>query len=274
MGALAGSVGHARDVENSDALDKGVRLGLVAYGVVHLIVAWLALQLVLGDGGKNASQQGAFAKLARQPLGQVALYFVAAGFAALVVWQALDALLGHRSIDGAERAAKRVGSAGKAVVYAVLGVEALRTALGSGSSGGGSTHGLTAQLMSAPGGQLLVGAVGLGIVVVGAVLSYRGFTAKFVKQLDVEGRTGDRGTPIVTLGRIGYIGKGLSLASVGVLFLIAAVQHRPGRSGGLDAGLHHLLQQPFGPVLVGAIALALACFGVYCFAWARHLRST
>src|SRR3954451_4671511 len=99
MGALEGVLRGGRDVEGSDALDKGVRTGLVAYGVVHLILAWLALQLVLGSGGKNASQQGAFAKVARQPLGEVALFFVAAGFAALVVWQGLDALFGHRSCD-------------------------------------------------------------------------------------------------------------------------------------------------------------------------------
>jgi hypothetical protein len=262
----------ARDVEGSEVLDKGVRAGLVAYGVVHLVVAWLALQLVFG-GGSNASQQGAFAKLARQPLGQVALFFVAAGFAALVVWQALDAAFGHRSSDGAERVVKRLASAAKAIVYAVLGFEALQTALGSGG-GGGSTKSMTAQLMSAPGGQLLVGLVGLGIVAVGAVLGYRGFKAKFVKQLDVEGRSRDRGAPIITFGRVGYVGKGLSLASVGVLFVIAAVQHQPGASGGLDAALHRLLAQPFGAVLVCAIALALACFGLYCFAWARHLRST
>jgi hypothetical protein len=52
------------------------------------------------------------------------------------------------------------------------------------------------------------------------------------------------------------------------------VQHRPGQSGGLDAALHQLLQQPFGSVLVALIAVALACFGLYCFAWARHLRRT
>src|SRR4051794_17538518 len=103
MGALEGVLRGGRDVEDSDALDKGVRAGLVAYGFVHLVVAWLALQLVLGSGGKNASQQGAFAKVARQPLGEVALFFVAGGLAALVVWQALDAVYGHRSSDGATR---------------------------------------------------------------------------------------------------------------------------------------------------------------------------
>jgi hypothetical protein len=264
----------ARDVESSEALDKGVRLGLIAYGVVHLIVAWLALQLVFGGGGGTASQKGAFARLAKEPGGQAALFVVALGLAALVGWQGLDAVFGHRDSDGGERVTKRLASAGKAVVYAVLGVDALKTALGSGGGGGSSTSGMTARVMAAPGGQLVVGAVGLAIVAVGAVLCYRGIKAKFVKHLDVEGRSGDRATPIVTFGRVGYVGKGLSLASVGVLFVIAAVQHRPGASGGLDAALHRLLQQPFGPVLVGAIALALACFGLYCFAWARHLRTT
>lgn len=233
----------------------------------------MALQLVLGGGGRNASQQGAFEKVSRQPLGKVALFLVAAGFAALVVWQALDAVFGHRSSDGVARTVKRLSSAGRAVVYAVLGVNALTTALGSGG-GGGSTDSRTAQVMSAPGGQLLVGAVGLGVVAVGAVLGYRGIRAKFVKQLDVKGRSGDRRAPIVVFGTVGYVGKGLSLAAVGVLFVVAAVQHEPDQSGGLDAALHRLLQQPFGPLIVGAIAVALACFGLYCFAWARHLRST
>ncbi|MDX6325120.1 MAG: hypothetical protein QOK15_1474 [Nocardioidaceae bacterium] len=271
---VKGALPGGREVENSEALDKGVRGGLVAYGVVHLIVAWLAVQLVLGSGGENASQQGAFAQLAQQPFGDVILFLVAAGFAALVVWQVLEAIYGHRDSDGASRVVKRLASVAKAIVYAVLGFDALKTALGSGGGGGGSTQGMTAQVMSAPGGQLLVGAAGLAVVAVGVALCYRGIKAKFVKRLDVQGRSGDHANPIVTFGRVGYVGKGLSLAAVGALFVVAAVQHRPGRSGGLDAALHQLLQQPFGAVLVLAIALALACFGVYCFAWARHLRST
>ena len=30
-------------------LDRGIRLGLVAYGVVHLLIGWLGLQLAFGD---------------------------------------------------------------------------------------------------------------------------------------------------------------------------------------------------------------------------------
>ena len=37
-----------RRAERSDALDVVARVGLVAYGVVHLLLGWLAVQLALG----------------------------------------------------------------------------------------------------------------------------------------------------------------------------------------------------------------------------------
>ncbi len=50
MGDLAAKADRAgRQANGSDWIDHGVRLGLVAFGVVHLLVGWLALQLALGD---------------------------------------------------------------------------------------------------------------------------------------------------------------------------------------------------------------------------------
>jgi hypothetical protein len=257
-------------VDRSDALDHGVRLGLGSYGVVHLIIAWLAFQLVFGDRSETASQTGAFAEMAKSGFGQVLLFVVAGGFAALLVWQVVEALVGHREHDGSKRVFKRVASAGKAVVYGVLGFSALKMALGQGQGSSG-TKTWTAQLMSAPGGQLLVAAVGLGIVGVGAFLAYKGMAEKFTKDLDSHAKASDRRTPIVLLGKVGYAAKGATLGAVGLLFVIAAATHEADKSGGLDKALTTLLHQPFGPVLVGAMALGLAAFGLYCFAWARHL---
>src|SRR5689334_19981396 len=107
---LAGHRAH-----NSEWMDHAARVGLVSYGVVHLILAWLALRLALGDSGGNASNQGALHQLAQNGLGRVSLYVVAAGFLALVVWQGLEAAFGHRDEDGGKRVLKRVTSAGKVV---------------------------------------------------------------------------------------------------------------------------------------------------------------
>ena len=97
---------------NSDWMDHAVRVGLVSYGVVHLILAWLALRLAFGDSGGSASNQGALHQLAQSTLGRVSLYVVAAGFLALVVWQALEAAFGHRDEDGAQ-ARPQAGGVGR-----------------------------------------------------------------------------------------------------------------------------------------------------------------
>ena len=259
---------------DSDALDHGVRLGLVVYGVLHVIIAVVAVRIAWGgSGGDEASQQGAFAVLAQNTFGKSVLFLVAAGFAALVVWQAAEALVGHKEEDGAGRLVKRAGSGAKAVIYAVLGYSAAAMALGSGGGGGGEkqTDNLTAQVMAAPGGQLLVGALGAGLVGVGVYLGYRGVSEKFMERLDSGAQGGDRGTVIVWLGKVGYLGKGVSLAAVGMLFVTAALRHQPKESGGLDVALRELVRQPFGPYLLTAVALGLASYGLFSLAWARHL---
>ena len=270
-GAMSAKVaGRGARVDRSEALDKGVRIGLVSYGVTHLIIAWTALQLAFGDRSGQASQSGAFAQMATSGLGQLMLYVVAVGFAALVVWQGFEAVWGHRAEDGGKRVFKRVASGAKAVLYAVLGLSALKVALGQGQGSSG-TDSWTAKLMSAPAGQVLVAAVGLGIVSVGAYLAYKGLAEKFTKHLDGKATSGERRKPIVLLGKVGYTAKGAALGVVGLLFVVAAITHEAHKSGGLDQALTTLLGQPFGPVLVSAMAVGIASFGLYCFAWARHL---
>ena len=75
-------------------MDHAVRVGLVSYGVVHLVLAWLTLQLVIGGGGGSASNQGALQELARTASACSSSTSPRAGFVALVVWQALEAIVG------------------------------------------------------------------------------------------------------------------------------------------------------------------------------------
>lgn len=259
-----------RKADNSDLLDHAVRVGLVSYGVVHLLIAWLALQLAFGDRAGKASSSGALHQLAESGLGQASLYVVAAGFAALVVWQAFEAALGHRDEEGGKRTWKRVVSGAKVIIYATLGLSALKVATGSSSKGGG-TDTWTAKLMSAPAGPVIVALVGVVVVCVGGALVWRGWKEKFRSKLDVDGRTGKDGRAYVLFGKAGYIAKGVALAIVGVLFLYAGLTHDPQKSGGLDTALTKLLDQPFGVPLLAVMAVGIACYGLFCFAWARHL---
>jgi fumarate reductase subunit D len=269
-GATAKSAG--REAQQSDWVEHAARLGLLAYGVVHLVVGWLALQLAFGDREGSASSQGAVHELAQQPFGDVLVWAVGLGMVLLALWQGIEALFGHRQYDGKERLGKRLASAGKAVVYVVIAVSAIKTAMGSGSSSSEKqTDTLTARLMDLPAGQLLVGAVGLAILGVGGYFVLRAWTEKFAKELDAEGKSGTTGTAYLWLGKLGYTAKGVAFGIVGALFVYAALTHEPHKSGGLDQALTELLDKPAGPFLLGLVALGIGCYGLFCFARARHL---
>jgi uncharacterized protein DUF1206 len=269
IGSRAERMGQ--DVDNSQWFDRLVRFGMVAYGVVHLLVAWLAIQLALGEHAKNASQKGAMQVLAKQSFGPVLLWLIAIGMFALVLWRAFEAVVGHQEYDGGKRWRKRAVSAFKAILYGYVCYLALSYAIGSGSSGGSSSTSYTSTLMNQPFGRWLVGLVGLAIIAYGINYARRGWTEKFMENLDARGTAGDTGKAYRIVGKVGYIAKGVAFMVVGGLFVAAGVTHHAKKSGGLDQALHTVLQQPFGPFLLILIALGIACYGLFCFARARHL---
>lgn len=244
-----------------------VRTGLVCYAVVHLLIGWLALRIAWGGGG-DASQQGALKTLAKTGAGPVLLGIVAVGMFALTVWQAAEAAFGQGRVaeqhDERRRTLKRIASAGRALVYLALGVSALRLVLGAGSSGG-QEDSLTARLMGAPVGRVLVGLVAAAVLAIAVSQVVRGARQTFTEDL-----SGDRTRPVRMLGTVGYIAKGVALAVVAGLFGWAALTYDPDKAGGLDEALHTVRSQPAGAVLLTALALGFAAFGLFCLVWARN----
>ena len=259
-----------RRAAQSDGVDHVARVGLGVYGFLHLLVAWLVLRLALGDRSGSASGSGAMHTLAQSAVGRLTLYAIAAGFAALAMWHGVEAVLGYHRFGFVEKLSNRLISAVKVVVFAAIGVNALLLATGS-SRTGGSPDGYTARLMSWPAGPLLVGLVGAAVVVVGLVLVYFGLARNFRETMSHQGQTGRLGSAYLLLGVVGYASRGVAIGLVGGLFVYAALTHDPQKSGSLDQALEDVLGQPFGAPTLVLMALGLACFGLFCFAWARHI---
>lgn len=125
--------------------------------------------------------------------------------------------------------------------------------------------------MDLPGGQFIVGVIGLAIIGYGISLVVRGWTEKFRRHLDAQGQSGQDRSAYVMLGKAGYIAKGVAISVIGGLFGYAAITHEAKKSGGLDQALQTVLEQPFGPVLLTAIGLGIGAYGLFCFARAKHL---
>ncbi len=261
----------ARQAEESDWLDWMAAAGLVAFGVVHVVIGWLAIQLAFGDREGGTSSTGAVRKLAQQPFGEILVWLIVIGMALLVIWRGTDAVLGYRDEDHPKRAFKKAVAAGKAIVYASIAYSAVKVVTGSSSSKGGGTDSMTAKVMDQPGGQVMVAAVGLGIIGVGIGLLVAAWRESYLSKMDRKGQSGHDGRTYRVLGRVGHVAKGVAFGGVGSLFLFAAITHEADKSGGLDQALRTVLSESYGPPLVIVIGLGFAAYGLFCFAQARHL---
>ncbi|WP_307867866.1 DUF1206 domain-containing protein [Umezawaea beigongshangensis] len=265
----------AHEVRHNPAVQVLGRVGMACYGLVHVLLAWLTAQVVFGDSGEQTDQKGALGTIAETSFGPVLLWLLALGLFAFSVWQFTLAAMGYHWIPKErKRLVKRISAGVRGIIGITLGVAAISIA--SGSGGGDSEQqqqDLTAKVLELPAGQFLVGLVALGVLAVAFFIARKGVTKSFEEDLDMgDLPTGTRQW-VERLGRVGFLGKGIAIAVIGVLLGIAAVNSDPQQSGGLDKALHTLAAQPFGVFLLAVIALGFLGYGVYCFAAARAHKS-
>ncbi|WP_370970701.1 DUF1206 domain-containing protein [Amycolatopsis sp. cg9] len=258
--------------EKSDTAQLLGRAGMACYGLVHLVLAYLALQVAFGDS-EQADQKGALQEIGSTAFGQVLLWVLAIGLVAFGLWQFLMAATGYTWVSGGKRTRKRIGAAARGVVVVVLGFSAFRIAIGSGSGGSSNQtqQEFTAKLLQLPFGPALVVIAAAAVLGVAIAAGVKGVKKKFLEDLDMSDLPGKTKRWVSWLGTTGYLAKGVVFAIVAILLAIAGFNADPNQAGGLDAALKTLAAQPFGPVLLTVVALGLAAFGAYCFgaAWAH-----
>ena len=236
---------------------RAARAGFAASGLLHLLIAWIVLQLALGGGG-NADQSGALATLAAQPGGALMLWVAAVVLAALGVWQLVEIFVETDLKDRGKAAA--VG-----VVYLALAFSAAKFAMGSGTSSGQRNAGLSGQMMQSGWGKAVLIVVALVLIGVGGYHVYKGAAKKFLDELTVSDSAG-----VTWTGIVGYVAKGLVLVGVGVLVVVATLTSDPAKATGIDGAVKTLGSAPFGKVLLVVAAVGLAAYGGYGLIRARY----
>src|SRR6266487_3704867 len=241
--ASADVAGAARRASDSPAARALARAGLVARGVIYILIGWVAILVALGQTSQHADQQGAVQLLASEPYGLVLLWLLGIGFAGYALWRLSEAAFGVTGEGNG--AGPRLKSLIRAVLYA--GFAYLTFQIVSGSGGDSQTsrqQDLTAKVMHHSGGRWLVGIVGLAIVIAGLVLVAEGIRSKFLKYLQLSQLSPRTRRLVERLGMIGTAARGAVFALAGVLVVEAAVTYKPAKAGGIDQALLTLRNQP------------------------------
>jgi len=139
MTQLSNVASAADKVEGQPVLKNGARAGYALNGVLHLMIAWIALQIAWTASGTSADQSGALQTLAGSSLGRLALWAAVLGFLALGLWQLASAVAVRTRGESSQWAVKVKGIS-KAVVYLALAWTSFSFAKGQPSSSKAQTR--------------------------------------------------------------------------------------------------------------------------------------
>lgn len=274
-------IGDAQDVAGQTAQHPVVknlaRVGLAAIGSVYILVGGLAFRLALGSGGGGEGapdQQTALQQIQGAPLGRFVLGLIALGLFGYLIWRLTEAFADIEGEgDDAKGLGARAGHAINGLVYGSLGLQAALMALGrSSGEGGSSQQEWTARFMSLPLGRWLVGLAGLFVIGYGLYQLYEAWKEKYRERFNYGRMSATERRWIDPLSKIGLVAHGIVLGLTGTFFIQAAYRFNPEEAQGLSGALNEIARQPFGPWLLGLVALGLIAYGIYKLAQARYHR--
>jgi heme/copper-type cytochrome/quinol oxidase subunit 2 len=261
-----------------------MRVGYAGRGLVYLAVALFSLYAIW-QGGRAQGTSPVLKHLENSVAGDIVLALIGVGLLAFAVWCAVEAIydLDARGSDIKGIAARGtlivsslvalgIGGAALLLLLAAIGgsgstAEAAAAASGAGSATGGSQiDRAVATVMDWPGGRWIVGIVGLGIIGSG-VFQFVAAGKETYRRYLVANRFTRRWDWVL---KTGVMARGLIIAVVGVLFVLAAWRANPYEAGGVDKAFAWITGQPYGWVVVAAICVGLLGYALFCFVNAAY----
>ena len=272
QGTLDQAEQAVRSAARNPWVERLARFGYAARGVVYALIGLLAIQAAFGGRGaieQQATPEGALQRIAEQS--RLLLVLVAIGLAGYALWRFVQAILDPENKGSdAKGLVKRGAMLASGIVYAGLALLAARMVSGTGQASGGGSQGTAAGLMDKPFGRWLV--VLAGIAVIGSALYhiYEAYTKRFRRRLKLEEMDANEERLATRTGQVGLAARGIAFLVSGWFLVQAGLQYDPNEARGLGGALASLASQPYGPWLLGIVALGLVAYGAYSFLQARY----
>jgi hypothetical protein len=250
------------------------RLGYAVRGALYAVMGLLALGIALGaSGGETTDLSGSLVFLTGNPFGKLVLIVAAVGLGAYSLWGFTRAIYDplHRGSDASGYAA-RLGFVSSAVSYAAIVILAVELLAGSGAPSGDSTQKTIASVLTHPAGGWLTILIGLIAIGIGLGQFLEAYRATFQEDLKGAEMSASERRIVVGLGRFGMFARGIVFVVIGWFVVQAGIHHDAGQAQGFGGAFVFLLNQPFGRLLLGVVALGFVALGLHSFACARWIR--
>lgn len=247
------------------------RFGYAARGVVYAFIGVLAVQAAFFGRGQATGAEGAIQSIADQS--RMLLVLIAIGLFGYALWRFVQGVLDPENKGrDAKGLAKRGAMVASGVAYTGLALLAFRLISQDGAGAGSGQADTARTLLSLPFGRALVILAGLGVIASALYQIYEAYTRRFQRRMKTREMSPEEQRLALHTGRLGLASRGIAFLITGWFLIQAALKYDPNQARGLGGALETLARQPYGPWLLGIVALGLVAYGAYSFLEARYRR--
>jgi len=250
-----------------DSIKQFFRLGLIAKGVVYIIIGGLAI-----FASQSPSSRDAIQFIAEQPFGRILLILTSLGLLFYSIWRWYRAVETPQAVEQEDpkENVKRVGYAISGTLYGTLAVYAFFLISTTTAGAGGSTkQDILQSLLSESWGQWLVGIGGAIVIGVGFYHLYKVIKEKYWQDIKTHELSPRERRILDISAKTGLLARAVVFGVIGYFLIRAAI--RSGGTSNLNTGqVFEFLQSSGFPLAAVLLAIGLALYGVYMFIKARY----
>lgn len=258
-----------RSVLGSDWFDRIARFGYAAKGAVFGTVGVFALRHSAREA-EEADVPGVLEALAESPFTLVLVVLLTLGFLAYACWRFLQAVADvEEEGSGAVGLAKRTVYFGIGATYTAFAAWGVAVLAGAGAEEG-ELRDHTATVLALPGGEWLVGIIGLGVIAGGLNELWFGFSLRYRNEYQRRRMHPAERAAAAVAGWFGHVMRGAVYCLIGWFAVRTAWRHDPDEVRGLSETFAEIAAHPGGRWGVILASAGFIGFGLYCIALALH----
>tara|TARA_R100001369_G_scaffold79838_2_gene109976 strand:+ start:6090 stop:6857 length:768 start_codon:yes stop_codon:yes gene_type:complete len=240
------------------------RFGVATKGWVYFLIGGLTAFAAFGLGGEKSGSSNALDFISQQMFGKILLIITAVGLVGYVFWRWYQAFADPKDAGTDFKAiVKRVSYFISGVFYSFLAFSAIKQVLGSSSGGGEDSF-----LMKILDSKIIAIIIGLALLGKSIYEFYQAYSGNFREEVDEAGLSKKAKKIIIPAAKIGFTARGIVVGIMAFLMLRAAVSASAEKVDKTQA--FGFLQNEFGSLVMGIIAVGLIAYGVFMLIKAKY----
>ena len=262
-------------ITQSRSIERIAQAGLVAKGIVYILLGILAFMAAFEMGGQSNSdvdRNGVFGVVMDMPAGTWLLGLIAAGLICYSIWRGIQTFRPNHDGGKETKPGKRILYFLSGLAYLGVAFTAIRMILHMRTSNGDKNQEFASQVLQQSYGQWLLGAAALILAGIGLYQIYYGLSEKYRKHVNRMSTNTQVSSLLLRSGKVGYIARGVVWLIIAYLLLKAALHANSSEAGDTAKAFQFIENSTAGSLLLGALGLGVIAYGVFNFVRARYER--